>query len=290
MRFAADLHEPEGPVLLFDGSWLVCEMAKDRGCISQLSSDGKSKRVVAQTGRPNGLAIDRRGVIWAAESLRPSLLRVTLDGQVEVALTGCGDEPLLFPNDLAIGPDGALYMTDSGILHGDWAPGGTLRSDYDRIPVDGRVYRIDTQTLEVTKIDTGILFANGIAFDANANLYANETVTGAVFRYRSQPGGTFGPRELFGNVVDPAAGPGYKGPDGMKFGLDGNLYVTVFGQQDVTVLGRDGEVVSRIRTMGRRPTNVAFGPRGSRRLFVTEVELGAMEAHDVETDGLGLFV
>ena len=46
----------------------------------------------------------------------PSLLRVTLDGKVETIATACGSEAFLFPNDLLFGPDGALYLTDSGFL------------------------------------------------------------------------------------------------------------------------------------------------------------------------------
>ena len=74
----------------------------------------------------------------------------------------------------------------------------------------------------------------------------------------------------------------------MKFGVDGKLYVTVFGQGDVTVLGTGGKVEGRIRTRGRLPTNCAFGPRGSHRLYVTEDEHGTLEMFDVGTDGLPL--
>jgi len=65
--------------------------------------------------------------------------------------------------------------------------------------------------------------------------------------------------------------------------------VTVVGQGDVTVLGSDGTVVERIKTAGRRPTNVAFGPPGTRKIFVTETELGQMEVLEVKTDGFQLY-
>jgi len=76
MLFASDLDVPEGPVLLPDRSWLCVEMGAGRGCVTHIGADGKSKRVVAKTGRPNGLAIDKNGIIWVAESSTPSLLRL----------------------------------------------------------------------------------------------------------------------------------------------------------------------------------------------------------------------
>lgn len=109
MIFTKELGNPEGPVLLPDNSWLVVEMGLDRGCITHISVDGKTKKVLAKTGRPNGLARDRNGVIWVAETLNlPSLLHMTLDGKYEIFMTECMGEPFLFPNDLRFGPDGAL--------------------------------------------------------------------------------------------------------------------------------------------------------------------------------------
>jgi gluconolactonase len=289
MIFTGDLSVPEGPVLLQDNSWVVVEMGPDRGCVTHMSADGKEKRIIARTGRPNGLAVDDAGIIWVAESNTPSLLRLTMDGRKEVFLTSCEGEEFLFPNDLVLGPDGALYLTDSGILFKDFAPGGKVRSDYMEISLDGRVYRIDIETKKIVKIDSGIRFTNGIVFGPDDYLYVNETITGMVYRYRWENGEVVGRREDFGNVIDPKAPEGMKGPDGMKFGLDGNLYVTVFGQGDVTVLGINGEVVRRIKTEGSLPTNCAFGPKGSKKLYVTEDEFGTMEVFDVETDGYPLF-
>lgn len=289
MLFSTGLSVPEGPVALKDGSWLVVEMGPDRGCITQISPDGQDKRMVAKTGRPNGLAVDRNGFIWAAESLTPSLLRVTLDGQVEEVLTSCGDEPFLFPNDLAFGPDGMLYLTDSGIRFEDFAPGGQVRPDYMDVSIDGRVYKINPETLEIEKIDSGIQFTNGIAFGPEDNLYVNETITGMVYRYEWRDGSVIGGRRDFGNVIAPDAPEGIKGPDGMKFGADGRLYVTVFAQGDVTILDADGQVSERIKTIGAFPTNLAFGLPGDKRIYVTEDEHGTLEVYDVGLDGLNLY-
>lgn len=288
MIFASDLSVPEGPVLLPDESWLVVEMGPDRGCVTHISPDGQTKRMIAKTGRPNGLAVDKDGVIWVAESQDPALLRLTMDGKVEVFLTECNGEPFLFPNDLAIGPDGALYMTDSGILFEEFAPGGKVRPDWMDVYPDGRVYKIDVKTKEIKKLDTGIRFTNGIAFDPDDNLYSNETLTGMVYRYQWKDG-EVGEREDFGNVIDPEGPEGIKGPDGMKFGANGHLYVTVITQGDVTVLGPDGAVVERIKTEGNFPTNLAFGPPGSKKIYVTEDQKGTMEVFDVDTDGLPLY-
>ncbi len=44
MIFATDLHNPQGTVALAHGIWLTVEGRNERGCVSQLSSDGRSHR------------------------------------------------------------------------------------------------------------------------------------------------------------------------------------------------------------------------------------------------------
>jgi len=288
MIFIEDLGTPEGPVLLPDKSWVVLEMQEDRGCLTHISADGKKRRVIAKTGRPNGLAVDKDGLLWVAESMNPpSLLRITMEGSVETVAAECDGEPFLFPNDLCFGPNGALYMTDSGFLCKAWM---TLTPDQKvAARPDGRVYRIRPETGTVEKLDAGIPFANGIAFGPDGNLYVAATRSGMVYRYRWRDG-KVGTREDFGDVRDPKKAGTFCGPDGMAFGQDGNLYVAVVWQGDVTVLGPDGRPVRRIQTAGMGPTNVAFGPPGSRKIYVTELGDGRFEVFDVDTDGLPLFM
>ena len=146
MIFSSGLSFPEGPVVLPDGSWLVVEMEAQPGRVTQISPDGVTKRVVAKTGRPNGLAVEKPGPFGLLNPVVPALLRMNLDGEVEVIATGCDGKPFLWPNDLCFGPDGALYMTDSGVRVRDFKVGTGPRPDYETVKLDGRVYRIDPQT------------------------------------------------------------------------------------------------------------------------------------------------
>jgi gluconolactonase len=289
MIFTKGLHSPETPRLLMDESgWLVMEMA-DRNWVTWISLDGKEHKKIAETKHSCGLAVDKNNGIWLCERVQPSLLFATLDGTVQCFSTGPEGDPFLFPNDLCFGPDGCLYLTDSGISMADWEGKGSIRSDYKTANYDGRVYRIDLQSRKITVIDRGIKFTNGIAFGPDGKLYANEMITGNIYRYAIK-NGVGGPREYFGNVMDPDfTGDGFRGPDGMNFGSDGNLYCSVFGQQDVTVLGKDGLVVRRIKTEGKLPTNVAFGPKGEKKLYVSEDELGQIEIFDVDASAAQLY-
>ncbi len=289
MIFSRGLSAPEGPVALPDGSWLIVEGGKGCAGVTHISADGQTKRVIKKTGRPNGLAVDSKGVIWVAESKPPSLVRLTLEGEAEVVATACDGEAFLFPNDLCFGPDGGIYLTDSGVYIDNFAPNNKIRPDYVDVQYDGRLYRVDPGSGKVKKLDTGIKFTNGIAFGPDRLLYANETLTGNIYRYDWKGGEISGPRVFFGNVVRPDAPPGWKGPDGMAFSIDGRLFVAVFGQKDVTVLGKKGEVVERIPTAGKLPTNVAFALPGRKRIHVTEYEFGQLEAFDVTADGLPLW-
>jgi gluconolactonase len=284
--YARDLMNPEGPVFLADGSLLVVE--ETRGTVTQIMRGGRSTRIIATTGEPNGLAVDRHGVAWVADVRPPALIRLTMDGRFDRVLTDYHGEPFKYPNDLCFGPDGKLYLTDSGFFTDDLAPGGVIRPDWKTLKMDGRLYRIDPDTLAIEMLDDDLHLANGLGFGPEGDLYVAETVSGRIYRYAWRNGRT-GKRQEFGNVLIEQNADDLRGPDGFAFDVNGKLYVATYGQGDVTVLGRNGNVLQRIGTPGIQPTNVCFGPVGEKTIYVTEYEKGTVERYDVDAEGYQLF-
>lgn len=286
--FYSGLGEPEGPVLLPDGRWGVVEMSPDTGHVSLINSDGNGKKVLAQTGRPNGMLLDPRGFLWVAESVNPpSLLKLDLEGDVEIMLTSVDGQDFLFPNDLVFGPDGAIYMTDSGVFRPDFmklAPAD--RPSYD---FDGRIYRIDPTNMSIMVLDSGLKFANGIGFGPDNSLFVTTTGDGLIWRYDWNEDGSLSNKRQFADLVDRTKPPlreGFVGGDGFAVASDGSIYSAVVGQGDVTVVSKDGEVIDRISVAGAEPTNVAFGALGSESIFVTVKDAGLLQRFEVGVDGL----
>ncbi len=277
------LDQPEGPVVLSNGDVVVVEMGESRACLTRVGRN-EGPRVIARLGgRPTGLAVDGDDCIWVAGGEGASLVRLSPDGEVLLAIRGNEDGPFLFPNDLAFGRDGLLYMTDSGIAPSDLIHGGAIRPDFADVQYDGRVFQIDPRGGRVlARIATGLRFANGIAVGIDGALFYNETLSGIIHRQEiGRAAEPYARLERLGDVER------FCGPDGMAFDVSGRLYCAVYGEQRVAVLDPAGQALPDIRTNGDRPTNVAFvGDAGE--LLVTEVEHGTIEIVPVVEPGLAL--
>jgi gluconolactonase len=287
-HFATGIGAPEGPICLSDGSMYVTEMSSDTCCVTKIDPKG-GRHVIKKTGgRPNGLALDGDGLIWVAEALLRALICIDPEGREVKRLETSLENPFFFPNDVAFGPDGHIYMTDSGLTMVDFLSGQNFVEGFMDLPWDGRVYEIDPKTLRVLRtLDRGLQFANGIAFGPGNILYANASFPGEVYRYdifkEAEP-----KRMLFGNVLQPDDRKVFKGPDGMAFGQDGRLYCTVYNQKNITVLDCNGMVAERLVLDGEAPTNIAFTLDGT-RLMITEVSKGQVETLPAPCAGLPLF-
>ncbi|AVA20292.1 MULTISPECIES: SMP-30/gluconolactonase/LRE family protein [unclassified Rhizobium] len=279
---ATGLRLPEGPVALTDGRIALVETDDSRRCLTMIV--GGIRREICRTGgRPTGLAVDGDNCFWVAGGPENSLVRLSPEGRTLQVIEGGNDGAFLYPNDLAFGPDGLLYMTDSGVRISDLLDGADINPDFFQAPYNGRVYQIDPAEGRVQRVlATGLLYANGIAFGPDGLLYYSETLTGKI--YRQIVGGR---QELFAQVMPAPAVKALCGPAGMAFDRNGTLYCTIYGQGEICMVDPAGKIAGRIRTNGTRPGNIAFTLDGKYAL-ITEQENGVLERIVAPRPGLAL--
>jgi len=166
------------------------------------------------------------------------------------------------PNDLAIAPDGTLYASDP-----NWKDG------------TGQLWRIDRDG-KTTLLARDLGTTNGIEVSPDGQtLYVNESVQRNVWAWTLAPDRTLKDQRLVKKFDD-------FGFDGMRADVDGNLYITRHGKGTVVKLSPKGEVLREIDVLGSKPSNLCFGGRDGRTVYVTEVEHRRLVQFRVDRLGL----
>jgi gluconolactonase len=254
---ASGLGFPEGPVVMPDGSIVICD-----GNTGELLrwADGAMSRFADTGGSPWGAILGSDGAIYLTQggnvpgapdqSAVPGIQRVRADGTVEQLSSSLAGHPLAGPNDLAFGPDGRLWFTDSG----------TEGDDRYAEQQPGRLYVLDSSGGGELVIERPGVYPNGIAFDAQGRLYWTESMGHRVCRLEDGKATTFA--QLSDGHV----------PDGMAFAADGRLFVCTTISGGLTVLSPNGDVLEEI-TIGECATNCIFdGPT----LWVTATKVAEL--------------
>ncbi len=78
-------------------------------------------------------------------------------------------------------------------------------------------------------------------------------------------------------------------PDGIAFDENGNLYAAHFGGGHIFVISPNGQIVDSIQTPGKKPSNVEFGGKDFKTLFITEDETNSVYKANIEIPGAKLF-
>jgi gluconolactonase len=273
---ASGLGFPEGPVVMPDGRIVFCD-----GNVGELLVyQGGTVSTFARTGgSPWGAVLGTDGAIYVTQggnvpgsgdtSTVSGIQRVRTDGTVELLCSQVAGHTLYGPNDLAFGPDGRLYFTDSGSEE-------DFRFDV-RSP--GRLFAIDGRHDGEMLLERPRVYPNGIAYDRQRRLYWTESMAHRVCRLEDGKATTFS--QLSDGHV----------PDGMAIAADGRLFVCTTISGGVTVLSPDGEVLEEIQ-LGQHATNCIFDRSA---LYVTATHTADIEASQrtgtfwrVETDAMGL--
>lgn len=221
---------------------------------------GACERVAATGGRPLGLELldDERLVVCDTERGLLAVHRRT--GAVETLVDEVAGAPLVFCNNAAVAPDGAVWFTDSSRVHG--------REHWHREMVEGtRTGRLLCRRPDgaVEEWLDGLDFANGVVLapDGTSVLVA-ETGARRVRRVWLG-GGRAGQDEV---VLDDL--PGY--PDNMSLGSDGRLWVAL-ASPTVALLQRVRRTPLAVRrAVARVPTALQPGPTPS--VHVQAYDLG----------------
>lgn len=280
---ATGLRLPNGLVALPDGRLALVEMDVSRRYLKLYDAGGASREVCRLGGTPSGIVVDGDGCFWIAGGPEDSLVRLSPQGRVLQVIEGSADGPFLHPNALAFGPDGLLYMTDSGFRLADLLEGGDIHPDFFKAAYNGCVYQIDPAEGRVIRVlAAGLLLAGGIAFDADGLLYYSETLTGKI--YRQIVGGR---QEMFARSMTSPAINALRGPSGLAFDRSGMLYCAMYGLGEICLIDTEGKMAGHIRTDGARPGNIAFTADG-KHLLVAEQEKGVVEKITAPRPGLPL--
>jgi sugar lactone lactonase YvrE len=251
------------------------------GELRRIDPDG-SEHVVAvlPTGDfgPAGLAVDAPGNVYAAvitfDPATHGVWRVTPDGSANRLP---GSEAVGFPNGVAFGDRGTLYVTDS-INGAVWAipKGGSaeLWLQHDVLAGDGS---------GPTPFPVG---ANGITY-RHRTVYVTNTERGSVVTIPVEPDGRPGEPSILVQAAALAAS------DGMALDVHGNIYVAVIGQSTIVRISPGGGPITVIADGSDGldfASSVAFGTGRSQRttLYAVNFSVGPLFGGAPRTHGPAL--
>jgi sugar lactone lactonase YvrE len=183
-----------------------------------------------------GLAVDRRGDVYAGVVAKAAQGIWRFDRRTGAATRLPGTEAIPFPNGLAFDRRGNLYVASSS--EGP-APGGGFLGGIWRVSRRGAVERIMADpALGGTGqlVPTGV-GANGIAH-RRGRLFVVNTEQGTLLRIRVRPDGMLGVPKVL------ASGAKLGGADGIALDVRGRIYVAVIGQSAIVRVDHRGRIRS----------------------------------------------
>jgi len=248
----------EGPAV--DKSGIVYAVNfNHQGTIGQATPKGAASVFIELTGGSigNGIRFDSHGNMFIADYTNHNVLKVEMASK---KLTVFAHESRMHqPNDIAIDSKDRIYASDPDFKAGN-----------------GRIWRIDTDG-KVTLLDSLQGPANGIEISTDEKtLYVNAVPK--VWAYDLLPTGEVAKKRLLIEFPD-------FGMDGMRCDIKGNLYIARFGKGTVVKVSPEGKVLQEITLVGKRPTNVAFGGKDGRTVYVTLQDQGNIESFLADIPG-----
>lgn len=233
----------EGPY--FYKGYLYLVNLKKRGNVARVDEQGHAEVFIdlppGSVG--NGIRFNSKGQMLIADYKQHSILQLDLHTK---ELTTLAHNPAMSqPNDLAVSDDDMIFAADP-----QWSNN------------TGRLWRIDPDG-QTHLLEKNMGSTNGIELSPdNTRLYVNESAQRNVWVYEVDNSGVLSHKKLFIHFDD-------FGMDGMRTDKAGNLYITRYGKGTIAVVSPKGKLVREIPLIGKNPTNLAFGGKDGKTVFVT---------------------
>ena len=250
----------EGPAVDKEGNLYAVNFSRE-GTIGKMTSTGSGSIFIELPDGSigNGIRFSGNGDMFIADYTNHNVLKVDMSTK---QLSVFAHEPLMNqPNDIAIDNKDRLYASDP-----NWKEG------------TGRIWRIDLDA-KTTLLEDKMGTTNGIEVSPdNKILYVNESVQRKVWAYDLSPGGEISNKRLLIEFPD-------FGMDGMRCDSQGNLYITRHGKGTVVKVSPSGKILQEITLTGKKPSNIAFGGKDGRTVYVTLQDQGNIEMFRVDQPG-----
>jgi gluconolactonase len=221
--------------------------------IFRVYPDGRKEEVIA-LGDPDGNTFDHRHRLIDCASVLRAIIAVTPDGKYSILADRYEGKKLNSPNDVIVGPDGALYFTDPTL--------DLVAGEKQETPFQG-VYRLDDAG-SLRLLTKDLAQPNGLAFSPDGKqFYVDDDQQRNIHVYDVSSDGSLTNGRIFG------AEPGGKHegvPDGMKVDKNGNLFVT--GPKGIWVWDAKGNHLGTV-VMPEQPANLTWGDKDYRTLYIT---------------------
>jgi sugar lactone lactonase YvrE len=250
----------EGPATDAAGNIYVVNFER-QGTIGRVTPEGVASWFVdlPEGSIGNGIRFNQDGRFYVADYPQHNVLLV--DPATKAISVFAHHEAMNQPNDLAIGRNQILYLSDP-----NWKES------------TGNIWKVATDgTVSLLEKDMGT--TNGIEVSPDeSTLYVNESVQRKVWAYDLAADGSISNKRLLIEFPD-------FGMDGMRCDAKGNLFITRHGKGTVVMVSPEGKVLREIVLKGKKPSNIAFGGLDGRTCYVTLQDRGCLESFRVEFPG-----
>jgi gluconolactonase len=238
----------EGPIWDERGFLYVSDEVTNK--IFKLFPDGHHEDIVS-LGDPDGNTYDKQHRLIDCASVLRAIIAVEPDGKYKVLTDRYQGKKFNSPNDVVLGPDGALYFTDPTL--------DLVKGEKQELPYQG-VFRLGTDG-KVRLLIKDMAQPNGLAFSPDGRkLYVDDSERKEIRVWDVTHDGGVRNGRLFGKLD----GPG--DPDGMRVDTGGNLYVT--GQSGIWVWDANGTHLGTI-VLPEQTANLTWGDPDYGTLYIT---------------------